>query len=110
MQDSVQHDEVHRESCDLSADSGVRKNLEAPSQNNLSSVKDSECARLRKKLKLISEDAHLYQTKFEEEKQRGDDMQEEFRQRITGVRVFWRDKIYREGTWAGKILKKAMQS
>jgi hypothetical protein len=43
------------------------------------------------------------------ERIRADRVEEECRLRIRQVRCFWRDKIYRECTRSGKMLKKAIQ-
>jgi hypothetical protein len=71
--------------------------------------KDEALQRYVNKLKLTAQELSLYQKKYEEEQKRGDEMREEFRQRISWVPEFWRDKVYKEHSWGGKQLKNSMQ-
>jgi hypothetical protein len=66
--------------------------------------------KLRKELKVAAKHIEYQRNKIEKQEQCIDVMEEACIARIRTVRHFWRDKIYREGTRAGIILKKAMQN
>lgn len=55
--------------------------------------------KLEQKLEKAIEAVYDYHKKWKEEELRGEQMREEFRERLTFVREFWRDRIYREGSY-----------
>ncbi len=51
-----------------------------------------------------------HRRKISEEEKRADNIQRDCMQQIARVREFWKEKIYFEGTRAGKMLKVAMET
>lgn len=69
----------------------------------------SEHSEERMKLEKARNDAAYYCQKARLERIRADQIEEECRLRIGQLRCFWKDKIYRECSRSGKILKTSMQ-
>lgn len=86
-----------------------RSNIELPSElpRNPEIKENSE---LRKELRMASKHIEYYRNKIKRQEEIIDVMEEGCVERIRSVRHFWKDKIYKEGTRAGKILKRAMQN
>ena len=60
-------------------------------------------------LQKVKDEAALYCQDARLERIRADRIEEDCKLRMKQVRCFWRDKIYRECTRSGKMLKKAIQ-
>ena len=65
---------------------------------------------LEKKLHYAHQDVQYFKTNLKEQERKGSIMQKDFDLRVAKVRYFWREKIYNEGTRAGKFLKISMQN
>ena len=61
------------------------------------------------KLHSVTERMKLYYRKIQEQEIIIEDHQENTQTLVNRVRDFWRNKIYLEGSWSGKIVKMSMQ-
>lgn len=112
------HSERENHCLDLRSalvDTGVHtecEELPAVSENDSSSSENNEIQadNLSKELSKARKHIKYYRNKIEKQEQIIDVMEEACVKRIQFVRHFWRNKIYKEGSRAGRILKKAMQN
>ena len=67
-----------------------------------------QCEELEDLFRERTDSMHYYIEKVDEQRREMDEMVNEYKGKIKRVRSFWKDKIYKGGSRAGKILKHAL--
>lgn len=92
--------------------STIQPPIAAEDENEACTIKTLELSqkKLHEKLGRTTEQMTYYCKQLKKQEEMVLLMEEECQRKIRSIRSFWKDKIYKEGTRGGKMLKIAMKS